>query len=90
MLHTKTVSWALGTSAAFSFVVCVLYGLVTPQSWHMHGFLEQILPGFKWLTWRSSLLGLAESFLYGVYAGLVFCPFYNWFNRRFNSTKDAT
>lgn len=83
MLHTKTVSWALGSWGAFSFVVCVLYGLATPQSLHMHGFLEQILPAFKWLTWWGFLLGLTESFLYGVYAGLVFCPLYNWFSARF-------
>jgi hypothetical protein len=23
-----------------------------------------------------------ESFLYGAYAGLVFCPIYNWLSRR--------
>ncbi len=84
MLNTKLVSWALGLFAAVSFVLCVLYGLVTPQSLHMHTFLEQVLPAFKWLTWWSFLLGLVESFLWGVYAGLVFCPIYNFLNRRFN------
>lgn len=89
MLNTKTVSWALGAWGVFTFSVCVLYGLITPQSLHMHGFLEQVLPAFKWLTWWGFLLGLAESFLYGVYAGLVFCPFYNWFNRRFSTAREA-
>jgi len=82
MLNTKLVSWALGLWAAFTFVVCVIWGLVTPQSLHMHEFLEMVLPAFKWLTWWGSLLGLAESFLYGAYAGLVFCPLYNWLCRR--------
>jgi hypothetical protein len=82
MLNTKLVSWALGVWGAITFVVCVLYGLITPESLHMHAFLEQVLPGFKWLTWWGFLLGLAESFLYGVYAGLVFCPVYNWLGRR--------
>ena len=43
----------------------------------MQQFLEMVLPAFKWLTWWGFLLGLLESFLYGVYAGLVFCPIYN-------------
>ena len=34
MLNTKLVTWALGISAAITFVVCVIYGLVTPQSLH--------------------------------------------------------
>jgi hypothetical protein len=47
MLNTKLVSWALGIFAAISFLVCVIYGLVTPQSLRMSGFLEQVLPAFE-------------------------------------------
>jgi len=83
MLNTKLVSWALGIFAAISFLICVIYGLVTPQSLRMSGFLEQVLPAFEWLSWWGFLLGLVESFLYGAYAGLLFCPIYNWLNRRF-------
>ncbi len=39
--------------------------------------LEIALPGFKWLTLTGFLIGLVESFLYGIYAGLVFVPIYN-------------
>jgi hypothetical protein len=85
MLNTKLVTWALGIWSAITFIVCVVYGLVTPQSLHMHEFLELILPAFKWLTWWGFLLGLVESFLYGVYAGLVFCPVYNWLYRRWGA-----
>lgn len=46
---------------------------------------EQVLPAFKWLTWWGFLLGLAESFLYGAYAGLVFCPLYNLLHRRWGA-----
>jgi len=82
MLNIKVVSWALGSFGAFTFVVCVLYGLIVPQSLHMTAALEQLLPGFKWLTWWGFVLGLIESFLYGVYAGLVYVPIYNAFARR--------
>jgi hypothetical protein len=42
-------------------------------------FLEITLPGFKWLTFGTFIIGLVESFLYGAYAGLVFAPIYNFY-----------
>ena len=82
MLNTRLVTWALGIFSAITFVVCVIYGLVTPKSLHMSEFLEMVLPAFKWLTWWGFLLGLVESFLYGAYVGLVYCPIHNWLHRR--------
>ena len=82
MLNIKIVSWSLGIFTAISFVLCVIYGLIVPPSLHMHQFLEAVLPAFKWLTVWGFFLGLAESFLYGVYAGLVFVPIYNFLARR--------
>ena len=87
MLNTKLVAWALGIWTSMTFVVCVIYGLVTSQSLQMSAFLKQVLPAFKWLTWWGFLLGLIESFLYGAYAGLVFCPVYNWLHRRWGVTR---
>ncbi len=84
MLNIEVVSWALATTTAVSFVVCVTYGLATPETLHMHVFLEQVLPGFKWLTLQGFLIGLVESFLYGVYGGMVYVPVYNFFARRFD------
>jgi hypothetical protein len=82
MLNTKIVTWALGLWFAVSYLLCVAYGLVTPQSLGMQRFLEMMLPAFTWLTWWGFVLGLLESFLYGAYAGLVFCPIYNLLFRR--------
>jgi len=82
MLNWKIVSWSLGSWAAVSFVVCVVWGLVTPEAAHMHAFLEQILPSFKWLTGWGFVLGLVESFLFGFYAGVVYVPIQNFFTRR--------
>ena len=47
-----------------------------------NGSMEMALPAFKWLTFCGFCLGLIESFLYGVYAGLVFVPIYNFLTRR--------
>ncbi len=81
MLNIKVVTWTLATFSGVSFLVCVLYGLVVPESLHMSPFLEQVLPGFRWLTPAGFSIGLLESFLYGAYAGLVFAPIYNRFSR---------
>jgi hypothetical protein len=82
MLNIKIVSWSLGIFTAISFVLCVIYGLIVPATLHMAPFLEMVLPAFKWLTLGGFCLGLIESFLYGVYAGLVFVPIYNFLARR--------
>ena len=82
MLNLKIMSWSLGLFTAISFVVCVIYGAIVPDSVHAPQVLEIVLPGFKWLTFWGFWLGLLESFLYGVYAGLVFVPIYNILTRR--------
>lgn len=88
MLNTKVFTWALALFATLTYLVCVLYGLVVPETLHMTGFLEQVLPGFRWLTSVGFLVGLVESFLYGAYAGLVFTPIHNALWRRW-AGRDA-
>lgn len=82
MLNIKVVSWSLGILAAISFIVCVIYGLIVPARSGMASFLEMVLPAFRWLTFWGFWLGLLESFLYGMFLGLVFVPVYNLLNRR--------
>ncbi len=84
-LNWKVVTWTLGSFGALTFVVCVVYGLLVPKAFHTVQLLEMTLPGFKWLSFGSFVLGLVESFLYGVYTGLVFTPIYNYFSRRWAS-----
>ena len=85
MLNIRIVSWSLGIFTAISFVLCVIYGLIVPPSLHMASFLEMVLPAFKWLTLWGFCLGLIESFLYGVYAGLVFVLIRNFLTRRWGA-----
>ena len=82
MLNIRVVTWSLGVFTLFSYLVCIAYGLIVPASLRMHQFLEITLPGFKWLTFWRFLVGLVESFLYGVYAGLVFTPISNFFHNK--------
>ncbi len=86
-LNWKVMTWSLGSFAAVTYLVCVVYGLIVPETLHMAAFLEIVLPGFHWLTPGAFVLGLVESFLYGAYAGLVFTPIYNAFARRLAAAK---
>ena len=81
MLRIKTVSLSLGLTFAVSFVICVLWGLLLPEQLHMHEFLQYVLPGFTWISFGAAVLGLVESFLFGVYFGVVYVPIHNWLNR---------
>lgn len=82
MLNIRVVTWSLGAFTLLTYLVCIVYGLIVPASLHMTQFLEITLPGFHWLTLWGFLIGVVESFLYGVYAGLVYTPIYNFFHRR--------
>jgi len=81
-LNWKVMTSSVGTFGAVMYVFCVVYGLIVPERFHAAQLLESVLPGFRWLTVGSFFLGLAETFLYGAYAGLVFTPIYNYFSRR--------
>jgi hypothetical protein len=70
-----TVTFALWS--AVMFVGCVVYGLLFP-AFHASWLLENVLPGFSWLTPGAFFLGVVETFLYGAGAGFVFCVLYNW------------
>jgi hypothetical protein len=82
MLNIKVVALSLAIFSSVTFIVCVVYGLIVPESLHMSSLLEGVLPGFQWLTIIGVVIGLAESFLYGAYAGVVYVPIYNALQRR--------
>lgn len=86
MVNIKLVTWSLALFGVVTFLVCVAYGLIAPEALHMHQALEAVLPGFRWLTFGGFLLGLVESFLYGVYAGLVFGWIYNTLWKRWGAS----
>ena len=80
-LDWKVVGFAAGSFLSFTYILCVAYDLIFPAH-AMYESWMRLLPGFKWLTWGSFFLGLAESFLFGIYFGLVFAPLYNLFNMK--------
>lgn len=80
-LSLKGVGHATSVLLAISFVLCVGFDFVFPahamfQAW------QRLLPGFHWLSWKSFILGLIESYGYGWYFALIWVPLYNVFAAR--------
>ncbi len=73
----------LGLILAISYTLCVGFGLVAPEGLRMYKAWEPLLPGFEWLSMGSFLLGLVESFLYGLYIAVLYVPLYSFLSRRF-------
>ncbi len=78
----KVVGFSLSAFLAISFTLCVLGYLLFPGLPIAHSALSIFLPGFALLSWRSFVLGLAESIVWGWYVAVVFVPLYRFFARR--------
>ena len=81
-LNLKVMTWSWSLFGGATFVACIVYGLIVPAAFHASQLLEQLLPGFRWLTLGSFLLGLVETLAYGAYAGTVFTLIHNVVLRR--------
>lgn len=89
MLNWKVVTLSLGSFTAITYLLCVAYGLLAPAGLHPSWLLESILPGFRWLTFGSFLLGLVETTVYGAYAGVLYSVLHNAFWRRLAEPGEA-
>lgn len=87
MLNIKVWTMSGGSFLAISFILCVLGGVIAPGLPISHATLELVLPGFVWISPAAFVLGLVESFLFGVYAGLLFVPLHNFFARRWRASS---
>jgi hypothetical protein len=70
---------ALSLFLVMSYVLCVVGCLLFPGLPISHSSLAIFMPGFVLLSWKSFVLGLAESFAWGWYVALIFGPLYNFF-----------
>jgi len=69
---------------AITFASCVGFDLLFPSQ-AMYQAWQKLLPGFEWISWKSFLLGLVESYGYGWYVTLIWVPLYNVFAARSGS-----
>ncbi len=82
--HVPVLVLGLSLSAflAISFVLCIVGYFIAPDLPVRHDALSVFLPGFRMLSWKRFLLGLAESYAWGWYIALIFAPLYNFFAAR--------
>lgn len=80
-LSLSAVGHATSLFLAITFVLCVGFDLVFPEH-AMYRAWQDLLPGFKWLSWGTFFLGLVECYGYGWYVALVWVPLYNVFALR--------
>lgn len=88
-LSLIAVGHATSFLLAISFALCVAFDLAFPEH-AMYETWQKLLPGFEWLSWKSFLLGLAESYGYGWYFALIWVPIYNVFTTRFHNKELAS
>ncbi len=74
--------WILSLFLLISYLICIAFGLIAPESAHMHKAWAPLLPGFEWLTLNGFLAGAAGSFLYGWYIAVVILPLHHLFAGR--------
>ena len=80
LLSPLRLGLSLGTFLIVAFLGCLAFSFfVTDRTLHQPWL--QFFLGFSW-TPTGILLGLAEAFLYGFLAGVVFAPIYNAYGRR--------
>lgn len=71
----------LSTFLLITFVICVGFGLLAPQQFHMHEAWVPLLPGFEWLTPTGFLFGAIGAFAYGWFIAIVFVPLHGFFHK---------
>jgi hypothetical protein len=75
------LGWSLGFFLAFTFAICVAFGLLFPSVTMYQAWLP-LLPWVTWISWASFVLGLVETFAYGWFVALIFGPLFNYFAAR--------
>ena len=77
-LSAKTLALTLATFLAVAYLACLALAVIVPNL-GLHAPWLQFYPGFSWST-KGIAIGLIESIVYGLAAGVVFAPIYNFFD----------
>lgn len=78
----RTWGWTLSLFLLVTYVLCIGFGVLAPDRFHMHEAWSKLLPGFEWLTWPGFVAGAVGSFLYGWYAAVLVVPLHRYFSSR--------
>jgi len=80
-LSLTAIGHATSLLFLISFILCVGFDFIFPDH-AMYESWQKLLPGFEWISWKSFLLGMVESYAYGWYVALIWTPLYNVFSAR--------
>lgn len=80
-LRFKGVALSLGISGSSLFSLCILWDLLFPGQ-AMTAVWRALLPGYEDLSAATYLLGLSETFFYGLLLAGIFVPLYNWLQHK--------
>jgi hypothetical protein len=87
-LNLEKVGLASGLFLAVVYLACVAFDLLYPRM-AMYVVWQRLLPGFTWLTPGSFVLGLVESFFYGIFFAIVFAMIYDSVGKAFAGKSAA-
>ncbi len=89
-MNKRVSLYAVGNATslflAISFIVCVVFDLLFPEQ-AMFQAWQKLLPGFVWLSWKSFIIGVIETYAYGWYFALIWVPLFNVFSARQGKNK---
>ena len=74
----KAAGHATSLFLTITYCLCIGFDLLFPSQ-AMYVAWVRLLPGFEWLSGKSFLLGLVESYGYGWFIALIWVPLYNVF-----------
>jgi len=80
-ISLAAVGHATSLFLLITFTLCVVFDLLLPEH-AMFKAWQDLLPGFEWISWKSFIIGLIESYAYGWYFALIWVPIYNYFISR--------
>lgn len=75
-ISVLAVGHATSALLAITFSLCVAFDLLFPQ-YAMYSAWQALAPGFEWISLKSFILGLIETYAYGWYFALIWTPIYN-------------
>ncbi len=76
-LRPVQLGLSLGSFLVIGYLACLALAILVPDR-GLHQPWLQFFPGFEW-TPLGILIGLVESFIYGLVTGLVYAPIANAF-----------
>lgn len=80
-LSLVAIGHATSLFMVISYSLCVAFDLVFPEH-TMYQAWQRLLPCFEWISWKSFVIGLVETYGYGWYFALIWVPLYNVFTGR--------